>query len=187
MNFSERDEAAHEQTRGHEQRQRKRNLENNDGVTQAAMAKSAANTLPAITEGIVQVAPRGLQGRKEAKDERGQRSYPQRKEENRSVEPDYCFRRNNFLRYDCDEGLEASPSKQCAEARAADRQKEAFHKQLADEPPAARSESGANGELFFASGGAGKEQVGHVAAADQQQQPDGRQDDEKRHAEASNN
>jgi hypothetical protein len=57
---------------------------------------------------------------------------------------------------------------------------------LAHESPTARSKRRADGELFFARRGARQEQIGHIAASDEQKQSHGGQDDEKRGAKAAN-
>ena len=62
---------------------------------------------------------------------------------------------------------------------------QAFHQELAHEPPAARAQGRPDGELLLARRGPGQEEIGHVAAADEQEQPDGGEDDEEGGPEAS--
>ena len=62
-----------------------------------------------------------------------------------------------------------------AEGSPAERQHHALAGQLPSDPPAARAECGPQGKLAAPRGGAGKQQIGDVRAADEQQHARGRQ------------
>ena len=59
------------------------------------------------------------------------------------------------------------------------REHEAFGQQLADDPPSARAERGAHGELARAARAAGQQEVGDVGARDEQHAGDGAQPGEQ--------
>ena len=63
---------------------------------------------------------------------------------------------------------ERAHGEQQAEHAAGDGEDERFGEVLADEPPAAAAECGADGEIFLPCGGAGDEQIGDVEAGDEQ-------------------
>jgi len=126
-----------------------------------------------------------VQRRDQAEDESGHDRHRQREEQDGSIQPDDRLRGNDARRNHGDEGLEPAPGHERAEGGASQGQNEAFDQELAHEPPAARAQGGPDGELLLARGGPGEEEIGHVAAADEQEQADGGQDDEEGDPETS--
>ncbi len=68
MNFAESYKAAHHKACADQERKRESNFEDNDGVAQAAVAKTSAYSFAAVAQRIVEITASGLQRRDEAKD-----------------------------------------------------------------------------------------------------------------------
>ena len=82
-----------------------------------------------------------------------------------------------------DEGAErphAPEGERQADGAARRGEQQALDQELAHDPPRARAEAGAHGDLTPAGGGSRQQQVGDVGAGDQQHGADGAQDEEQR-------
>src|SRR5580704_490530 len=165
MNFAKRDKAAHQKPRTDQKSERKGHLENDHGVAQPTVAETTADSLPAVTQRIVQVAARRVQRRYQAKHQRRRHRHPESKKQNHDVQADRCFGRNYFLRNERDQRFESAPRQKCAKGCSPGRQNEALDEQLTHGPPTASTQRSANGELFLAGGGTCQQQVGYIAAA----------------------
>src|SRR5258708_19178967 len=130
------------------------------------MSGSAAGAFAAVAKGIVEVAANDLERGSESENDGGEHGYSEGKGQHGKIEADDGFFRNDALRHQGHDGFESAPSEERAKDGAAGREQEAFDQELADDAPASGAECGADGELFLASGGAGEEQVGDVAATD---------------------
>ena len=80
MNLVQGNEAAHQQARANQQRERQGDLEDNHSITKPAVPEAAADSLAAIAQRIVQIPPRRLQCGYEAKDKRGRHRDSQSKQ-----------------------------------------------------------------------------------------------------------
>src|ERR1700676_4376654 len=126
MNFAESHKTAHEKPCADQKGERESDLEDNDSITKASVAKASADSLAAISQWIIEVAPSGLQRRHQTENQRGRHRNAERKDQNSDVQADRCFGRNYILRKDGDQGFETTPSEQCAEGSAAGSENQAF-------------------------------------------------------------
>src|SRR5882724_1758312 len=186
MYIAERDEAAHQQAGGDEQSERHGDFQNHNGVAQTAVRAATAGAFAAVTQRIVQISANHLKRGREPENDGGKDGTGQREGEHGKVQADDRFGGNDSRRYECHETFESAPSHNSAENCAAGGEQEAFHQKLANDAPASRAERGANGELFFARSGAGKKQIGYIAAADKEQKANGGQDDVQGGSELTN-
>src|SRR5712672_1667952 len=156
MHITKSDEAAHQKAGGDEQSERDGDFEHDNRIAQPAMRCATAGAFAAITQRIVQVAAHNLKRGREPENDGGKNGTGQRESEHGKVQADDRFGGNDSRRYECHETFESTPSHNSAENRAAGGEQEAFDEELANDAPASRAERGANGELFFARGSAGK-------------------------------
>src|SRR6267154_3670 len=156
MYIAKRYEAAHQQAGGNEQSERDGDFEHDNRIAQPAMRCASAGALAAVAQGIVKIAADHLERWCESENDGGENGTGQREGKNREIEADDRFGGNDSRRYECHETFESTPSHNSAENRAAGGEQEAFDQELANDAPASRAERGANGELFFARGSAGK-------------------------------
>jgi hypothetical protein len=80
MNLPQRHKAPHEKARSDQKSKRESDLKHNDRVTQAAVAETAADPLPAITQRIVEVAASRLERRHQPENQRSRYGNGQSKE-----------------------------------------------------------------------------------------------------------
>ncbi len=177
MDFTEGDEAAHEEAGTDEQGERDGYFENDDGIAQATMSCAAAGAFAAVAERIVEIAANDLEGGGETKDDGGEHGGAKGEGKHGKIEADDGFGGDDPRRYEGNEAFEATPSEEGAEDCAANGEQKTFDEELTNDAPASGSEGGADGEFFFAGGGAGEEQVGDVAATDEEQEAYGGEDD----------
>src|SRR5712671_1034264 len=156
MYIAKRYEAAHQQAGGDEQSERDGDFENDNCIAQTAVSCATAGAFAAVAQRIVQVSANHLKRGRESENDSGEDRTGQREGKNREIQADDRFGGNDSRRYECYETFESTPSHNSAENCAAGGEQEAFDEELANDAPTSRSERGANGELFFARGSAGK-------------------------------
>ena len=125
-------------------------------------------------EALIQIGLRRLKRRRQPEENSRQQGDPDRETQNHSVDTD-LLRRRVPVRGERDEHCNAGEGEQHTQQATQEGKQHAFGEQLADHAPPAGPERGTQGNLRLPCGAASQEQVGHVAAGDEQNETDSAQ------------
>ena len=131
-----------------EQHQRQRDLDDHERAAEPAAAESSAHALAGILQRLDDVAPRRLQGRQQPEQEDGQRGDAQAERQDRHVQSNDRFSRDEAVGNQPDEPLYPDVREQTAEQHAAGREDQALDEQLANQPRSAGAHRRADGHLL---------------------------------------
>ncbi len=172
----EREEAAHHQSGPRQQDQRQCDLRRQQPGRPTAGEEAAAAAPVAVLQGVVDVRLRYVQGRREAKGERGRQAgggdARHHATVHHEVDPIRCAAQLHRDQPDGESGQHG------AGEAGGPREQHALHQQLPDEPPTGRAERHAQAHLPGSARRAGKQEIGHVRARDQEDEDGAAQQDE---------
>src|SRR5277367_1863538 len=97
----------------------------------------------------------------------------QRKKQSERANSDDRFRGDGVRRDDSHYSFQSEIGKQTTESATGERQRETFNQQLTYQTKAACAQGGADPKFFFSRRGASEEEVGDIAASDEEQDRDG--------------
>src|SRR5580704_18820497 len=108
MHLAKSDEAAHQKSCGHQERERKRDFGYHQRVAESSVTKTASETFASVAERLVQIFARGFQCGNQAKHQGGEDRYGKSEQEDWQVQTDYGFGRNNVRRHQRDDKSQAN-------------------------------------------------------------------------------
>ena len=148
---------------------------------------AAAGAFAGVAQRALEITTRGAQSGDEAEEHRCQHGNCEREGENRTIQRNFGFGGNRDRWNQRDDRIQSERGEANADCAADDGENHAFDQELANQTPAARAECGADGEFFFARGGAGEHEIRKVRATDEQKQRDGAERQRKRRTEIAYN
>ena len=166
------DEAAHQQPRAGEQRERQRDLGDHQSVSQPAAPEASADAFARILQGIHDIAPRRLDRRRQSEDECRQDRGGQAEHQHRYVQADHHFARDVAVRDQLRDPFGAGVGEQTSDRRPTGGQQQTLDEKLANEMHSPGAERPANRHLLLASGCQRQQHVGDVETGDREQQRD---------------
>ncbi len=167
-----------------EQHEGERELRSDQDVAQAAAPSSLHRAPLSFPQGFRQVAPGGLEGRRETERDPGQKRDREREGEHAAVESDGLDARE-LLGAERDEEVRSPQGEKRSAGAAEKREHEALGQELAEHPGAAGPESGADRDLPLSRRRAREQHVGDVGAGDQEDERHRRQEHEERRPDVS--
>ena len=184
LHGTEGDEGPHHQSRGNQQDQRERDLQDHQrvpGPMPLAAAAGAASAPPQCRPDLRSAMP---EDGDDAEQESGPNRDDQRESDDRGIDRDVAepWQRRRPDQHEEPQRGEGEPKPQDA---ARERQDEAFDETLARDAAPAGAQRGANRELVLTSFGADQQQIGHVGARDQEHQANRREQDPQHVADAA--
>ena len=120
--FAQGNKTPHQKPGRDHQRERKRNLQDDDCVAEFSVTETAAEALAGVAQGLVQIFSGGLERGDEAKSQGRQHGHAQSEDQHRSVQANDRLCGNNVLRHQCNDEFQTSPSQQCSQDGTAQRQ-----------------------------------------------------------------
>ena len=145
------EEAAHEQRRADEQHQRERDFEHDQAVAQPRAAAALAGSASAVAQRFLKIQAAGLQRRREAEDEAGQRGDAERVGDDARADLPVNVVRHHARRHGVIQQPDADVRDREAERRRGETEQHAFGQQLLDQLRAAGAERRPDTELTLAS------------------------------------
>src|SRR5215510_7099850 len=174
------DETAHQQPSARQQHQRQRHFEHHQRVPQPSPPETAAGAFAGVFQRLDQVFSDRLQRRRQAEKHGGADRRPQTEKQDGEVQSNLGFARDEAIRNQRHQPLDAGVREEAAHNRSAEREQQTLGQQLADQSHPAGAQRRANRHLFLTRRRARQQHVGHITARDQQQQADGGGDRVKR-------
>src|SRR5262245_29904958 len=136
------------------------------------MPRAAARSPGRVAYSLDDIAPDGMNGRRQPEQQSSQKGNSKAEEQYRNVQRDLDLGRNSGSRRDTGKQFDAGVGKQTPGSRAEQSKHQALGQQLPDDAPLSRSQRNSDRDLFLARGSASKQHVGGIAAGDQQQDAD---------------
>ena len=169
-NALQRERALNQERRARQQQQREGQLADDERRAQPIPDAAGGGAASRAAKAGLYFRPRGAHGRREAEDERAQKRHADREQDDEAVEPRLLETRH-ARRTHGHQRADADLRERESEQRGRQREHQALGQQLTDDPGAPRAERRADRQFTRARRAAGEQQVGEVAARDQQHEP----------------
>ena len=184
LHLAHRLEGAHHQPRADQQDDRQGDLGDHERVARAVAFAAVARAAAAFLERGRQPRAREAQHGNEAEEDTREERDAQREGQHDGVDADLVEARQ-VLRPDCREQADAGRGEPEAAETAEEAEREALGQQFGGQPPPARAERRADGQLLLSPLGAHEEEVGDVGAGDEQHDADGAEEDPEHRADVA--
>ena len=167
----QRDRALNQQRRARQQQQRQRQLADDQRRAQPIADAGGGGVAPGAAQAGLDVRSRRADGGREPEDEGAQERHADREQDDEAVEPRLLETRHSRGTHR-HERADADLRQREPEQRGGQREHEALGQELADDPRPPGAERRANGQLARPRRAAREQQVGEIAARDQQHEAD---------------
>src|SRR5262245_25987943 len=176
-------EAANQQPRAHQQRQRQRRFGHHQNA--ARPMPSGDQTAPRFFQRVVKLNFARLKRGRQAENKASEDRDPRGESQHALIKPDLS-RPWNAVRADGQNQIDSPPRQRHAESPSSHGQQYALSQQLPHDAPSAGAHRHTHGDFSLPRRSARQQQVGHVRAGDQQHASDGAQQDQQRRPDIAN-